>query len=209
MKRLIYIIVCLLSSITIYSQSQSLLTYKVNYDKNSLCNNVSLSLTGDLTVDWGDGQKEMFAGSMNRILLDHAYASDGEYLITLYGLPESITEFQACDAVQIISLELSANCKIAKLYGFNVTHLDISKADGLTDLNWTGSAVTSLDLSGHSNIEKVHLSGNPIAKDKVALLEMIESLPDRTGKEPGTLVIDMGDYPRHKAICERKNWVVQ
>ncbi|GEM_PF-4313397 len=205
MKRLLYIAIYLLFVLSTFSQQKEVfIKYTIDYKNDNLCNIIGLQSTGNITANLGNGTGEnVYTG-------EHPYLGNGKYEVTISGGADAaVTSFAMCDDIHISAISISEYCKLEELGCHGLSYMDVFNAKELTILCNMNGGITSLDLSGNPNLKYINIYDNPIAKDKVALLEMIESLPDRTGKEPGTLVINMGNFPRHKAICERKNWVIK
>ena len=209
MRKYIYLWVALFCAAVVYSQ-EALLMFTIDYKSENNCNAVLLHANEAVTVDWGNGQQETLSPERNRIVLHHEFSLDKEYIVKIFGAPEAVTGFELFDDTDITSVVTGAGCQIELFhYCYGLSNLDIQSAEKVKELYLGNGNITSLDLATNPNLEYLDLYNNPIAKDKKALLAMIESLPDRSGKEPGTLVINMGDFPRYKALCERKNWMLK
>lgn len=210
MKRYIYSLLVLLFVLPAYSQQgEPLITYTISYKAENSCNAIMLHGNKGVTVDWGNGQKESLSPDSDRMTLYYQYPADGEYTVRVFGEPDAVQTMELYDDTDVTSVLFGNGCEIEFLSCYGLSQLDISTAIRAKSLHLGGGKLATLNLTANPDIEYLNLYENPIAKDKVALLEMIESLPDRSGKESGTLVIGMGNFPRHKAICERKNWIVK
>lgn len=191
MKRLIYLSLCLFLAATAHSQqNELLLTYVISYKAEALNAILLRNANSPVTVDWGNGKTETVRPDQgNDIGLHHAYAEDGEYTVNVFGTPADIRQFELFDDTRVTSITAAPACRVEVFtYCHGITHIDIGNA---------------------KEVRYISLYDNPISTDKDALLQLIESLPDRTGREPGTLYINMGNYPRFKLLCERKNWEIQ
>lgn len=210
MKRFIYsLLASLLITGMAYGQQEKLLfTYTINYQVEML-NVVILYANNNITVDWGNGDKEVISPSFDqRIELSHPFLSDGTYKISVFGNPDAVQKVELADHTDIVSIILGNGIE-ELAFGYGLSQLDVSFATELKSLDCWKSTFSSLNLSNNPKLTYINLKENPIGKDKVALLDMVESLPDRTGKEPGILEVEIGNFPRHRAICSRKNWILR
>ena len=93
-------------------------------------------------------------------------------------------------------------------YDSKLSTLDLLLWPNITIINVNRTFISELDFSNNPKIDDVHCKGAPINNSEEALLQMANSLPDRTNKTSGYLHIDSGSIPIIEAICNAKNWSV-
>ena len=170
------------------------------------------------TINWGDG-------SINENLerLEHYYDA-GTYTITIKGRGKitlncgrnyitalDVTQCPAliylyCDENELTSLNLS---KCTELYFLScrenqLTSLDISKCTELTYLFCFGNQLTSLDVSKCIELNSLECGANNF--DDEAMNVIYNGLPDRTGKDAGTIHCEAKG---NTTIALNKNWKIE
>jgi len=124
----------------------------------------TLDGTGEVSIDWGDGQKETFVLPLIRHY--HQYSGSSKYTI--------------------------------KIFGENITELDCQRVG-------EGNAITSIDVSGATELNRLLCYGNQLSAD--ALNSLFGTLHNNGGKigisrNPGSLTCD-------DSIAENKGWSVE
>ena len=118
-----------------------------------------------------------------------------------------------CSDNRLTALDLSQNTALETLYCFNnqLTALDVSKNTALTDLDCSHNQLTALDVSQNTALTWLDCSGNQIKGEEMTRL--VNSLPDRAGKEAGVFTVVQEPRPEgnrclktHVAIAKGKNW---
>ena len=117
-----------------------------------------------------------------------------------------------CNYNQLTALDVSKNTALEKLDCPNnqLTALDVSQNIGLIDLYCNNNQLTTLDVSQNTALEKLWCNGNQIKGEEMPRL--VNSLPDRTGKEAGEFVVVQSDAESNRclksdvAIAKSKNW---
>ena len=123
----------------------------------------------------------------------------------------ALTELD-CSLNQLTALDVSKNTALEKLDCPNnqLTALDVSQNIGLIDLYCNNNQLTTLDVSQNTALEKLWCNGNQIKGEEMPRL--VNSLPDRTGKEAGEFVVVQSDAESNRclksdvAIAKSKNW---
>ena len=120
-----------------------------------------------------------------------------------------------CFKNQLTALDVSKNTALTMLDCSNnkLTALDLSQNTALEDLFCYGNQLTALDLSKNTALTRLVCYGNQIKGEKMTRL--VNSLPDRTGKEAGEIVVVQSDAESNRclksdvAIAKSKNWNTQ
>ena len=121
--------------------------------------------------------------------------------------------FLNCSSNQLTTLDVSKNTALKGLYCYNnqLTALDVSKNTALTELDCSKNQLTALDVSKNTALTYLDCSGNQIKGEE--MIRLVNSLPDRTGKEAGTFtVVQEPDLEGNiclnsdVAIAKDKNW---
>lgn len=133
-----------------------------------------------------------------------------------------------CKDNKLTQLDLSTNPALMKLNcEFNqLTSLDISKTNmtqldcsfnqinelvlnhQLTDLGCSDNQLINLDVSNAINLSYLNCLYNPISNYPSNLLEFVETLPNHSNREAGTLVIDSKANSTISNKCASKNWSI-
>ena len=126
---------------------------------------IGLEGTGEISIDWGDGKREVFVLPLVRHF--HEYSRSSKYTI--------------------------------KIFGENITELDCQR------VGQKGNAITSIDVSGATELKKLLCYGNQLSAD--ALNSLFGTLHNDGGKigissNPGSLTCDDN-------IAESKGWYVE
>ena len=118
-----------------------------------------------------------------------------------------------CKGNKLTELDLSNNTKLTKLWcGINqLTTLDVSHNTALTGLGCYANELTAMDLSHNTDLVGLWCYGNQIKGKEMT--RMVNSLPDRTGKEAGEFIVVQDPEPEGNvclksdvAIAEGKHW---
>ncbi|MDR2149082.1 MAG: hypothetical protein LBE91_21795 [Tannerella sp.] len=107
--------------------------------------NFSLSGSGKVTIDWGEGKpKKSTVGKNTKF--KHKYKSNTKRTITITG--NYIAELD-CSHNTLIGLDVSNNTELVNLYcyGNKLTYLDVSNNKVLRELDCSQNTLTSLDVS--------------------------------------------------------------
>ena len=120
-----------------------------------------------------------------------------------------------CSNNQLTALDVSKNTALRELYCQNnqLTALDVSKKTKLTYLDCYNNQLTALDVSQNTSLYWVSCFGNQIKGEEMTRL--MNSLPDRTGKAAGKIVVVQSDAESNRclksdvAIAKSKNWNTQ
>ena len=118
-----------------------------------------------------------------------------------------------CSNNQLTALDVSKNTALTELdcNSNQLTALDVSKNTALTELDCDRNQLTALDVSKNTELETLYCYGNQIKGEKMTRL--VNSLPDRTGKEAGRFTVVQGPklegnicLKSDVAIAKGKNW---
>ena len=117
-----------------------------------------------------------------------------------------------CHKNQLTTLDVSQNTALKWFdCSFNqLTALDVSQNTALTRLTCNYNQLTALDISKNTALEWLFCSGNQIKGKEMTRL--VNSLPDRTGKYIGQIVVVQSDAESNRclksdvAIAKGKNW---
>lgn len=102
--------------------------------------------------------------------------------------------------------ELSVSSTMS-LNGKNITHIFIGSNANLTKLVIYNNEINRLDVSACTNIRYIHIHDNPICNNRVAMENMLNSLPDRNGKAFGSIVVSNQEIRREvEPIAIEKDW---
>ena len=119
-----------------------------------------------------------------------------------------------CNGNQLTDLDVSKNTALTSLgCAYNhLTALDVSQNTSLTTLYCSKNQLTALDVSKNTALTTLACSGNQVKGEEMTRL--VNSLPDRTGKEAGTFtVVQEPDLEGNiclksdVAIAKGKKWV--
>ena len=118
-----------------------------------------------------------------------------------------------CSVNPLTTLDVSQNTALTTLYCSNnqLKALDVSKNTALRELYCANNQLTTLDVSQNTSLTMLWCCGNQIKGEKMTRL--VNSLPDRTGKEVGEFtVVQEPDLEGNiclnsdVAIAKGKNW---
>ena len=118
-----------------------------------------------------------------------------------------------CGGNRLTALDVSKNTSLKALNcgGNRLTALDVSKNTLLTLLECSDNQLTTLDLSQNHALYRLECYQNQIKGEEMT--RVVNSLPDRTGKDFGTFVVTQDLEPEGNvclksdvAIAEGKNW---
>ncbi len=133
-------------------------------------------------------------------------------LTTLDVSQNTALEYLWCTDNQLTTLDVSQNIALTGLYCYNnqLTALDVSKNTALTVLDCYNNQLTALDVSQNTSLIWFSCTGNQIKGEEMTRL--VNSLPDRTGKEAGEIVVVQSDAESNRclksdvAIAKGKKW---
>lgn len=113
------------------------------------------SLTGSTyTIDWGDGTVDEYVSGLSdtaeNIELTHTYEANGVYEIKIFG------------AIEVIEYLSFGNNESGQNYKSNITSAEIDKLILLKTCQFYAGALTSLDTSNNSALEKLSVGYNQI-----------------------------------------------
>ena len=120
-----------------------------------------------------------------------------------------------CFNNQLTALDVSRNTALTGLYCSHnqLTALDVSKNTALTALDCYNNQLTTLDVSKNTALTGLYCCGNQIKGEEMTRL--VNSLPDRMGKEAGQIVVVQSSAESNRclksdvAIAKGKNWNTQ
>lgn len=139
-------------------------------------------------------------------VLYNLYCEDNDLTELLLGEQRELT-YLWCDSNQLASLKLSScqKLKSLKCSNNNLSSLNLIRNMNLEEIYCNDNPLTSFSLGTLFNINTLVMHGNLLSAE--AYDEVFSSLPGKTDKEPGTIVIDRdcGDI----SILEKKHWQVQ
>lgn len=123
----------------------------------SLTKNIILTVSSEITVDWGDSNIEEFNGSCNII---HTYSNSGVYNISITS--DEIFGFEATGN-DIISLNVSNVPELQELIvdSNKLEQLDLSNNSSLVEINCADNYIQSLNLDSTA-LKSLDVSGNRI-----------------------------------------------
>ena len=131
--------------------------------------------------------------------------------VKIYGDATSVQMmFGSIDAIDVSNLPNLTELNVALN---NLTSLDLSGNKKLETLSCEGNLIENLDLGKCPAIDYVNCYGNRIKGQ--AMTQMMESLPQRTREEYGTIIVRDSSYPEDFNVCLttdvtialRKYWV--
>ena len=138
---------------------------------------------------------------------------DGNQLTTLDVSKNTALTKLLCNTNQLTALDVSKNTALTSLgCAYNhLTALDVSQNTSLTTLYCSKNQLTALDVSKNTALTTLACSGNQVKGEEMTRL--VNSLPDRTGKEAGSFtVVQEPDLEGNiclksdVAIAKGKNW---
>ncbi len=118
-----------------------------------------------------------------------------------------------CSDNQLTALDVSKNTALTELFfdGNKLTALDVSQNTALIWLVCYNNQLTALDVSKNTKLETLNCHGNQIKGKEMTRL--VNSLPDRTGKNAGKFTVVQEPAPEGNiclksdvAIAKGKNW---
>ena len=118
-----------------------------------------------------------------------------------------------CSANPLTALDVSKNTALTSLgCSLNqLTALDVSKNTALRELQCYNNQLTTLDVSKNTALTNLYCPGNQIKGEEMTRL--VNSLPDRTGKDVGRFTVMQEPLPEGNrclktdvAIAKGKNW---
>jgi hypothetical protein len=185
----------------------------------------TLSGSGNITIDWGDGNKETHEiGNYSKF--NHDYSGISIHTVSIKGKNitkldynysyltsldvskcSSLTELD-CSYTYLKSLDLSKCTELTKLDCSNstLTSLDLSKCTKLTELLCSRIRLTSLDLSNCSTLSYVICNKCELTSD--ALNALFETLHSNHGDKYILITGNPGDADCNKSIATSKGWSV-
>ena len=125
-------------------------------------------------------------------------------LIRLYCYNNKLTTLDVSKNIALISLDC---------YNNQLKALDVSKNSALIKLDCYNNQLKALDVSKNSELGTLNCRGNQIKGGEMTRL--VNSLPDRTGKYAGEIVVVQSDAESNRclksdvAIAKGKNWNTQ
>ena len=149
----------------------------------------TLTFSGSVFIDWGDGTKESIPDSLSAKTLTHIYTSGISYSCSVTG--RGITGFKAeskritsidthatpylnylnCTSSQVTSLNLNDNPELLSLYcgGNDLLSLNLSHNTKLQTLTCSENQLTSLDVSLLPVLKKVIAHTNPLTRINICV----------------------------------------
>ena len=117
-----------------------------------------------------------------------------------------------CYNNQLTALDVSQNTALTILFCSHnqLKALDVSRNTALTNLDCDNNQLTALDVSQNTKLGTLDCRGNQIKGEEMTRL--VNSLPDRTGKYIGEIVVVQSDAESNRclksdvAIVKGKNW---
>lgn len=134
----------------------------------------TVTYTGDITIDWGDGSTELQQGPYT---FTHTYTdSKPAHTILLYGRENAITTLD-CRSQEIIFLDVTADSSLIKLHCYNnrLTTLDVSKNKKLEWLLCPNNRLTALNISNNPNITYLDCINNYLSTIDISANITLES----------------------------------
>jgi hypothetical protein len=123
----------------------------------------------------------------------------------------------SCGDNPLKALDVTHNLALTWLYCNNnqLTTLDVSKNTELTGLCCFDNQLTSLDISNNTALKELYCFDNKISGDNMTAL--VNSLPDRDGKEEGVFWVIAKDSDTEQnvitatqaAVARDRNWPVR
>jgi len=123
---------------------------------------IYLSEVGDVTVDWGDGEKSKQNASSS-FGFSHSYSGASEHRITITG---DITSIEAlrCSDNQLTTLDVRSSTALRYLECMNnqLTTFDVSHNTALEYLYCNNNQLTALDVSGSTALQVLYCYYNQL-----------------------------------------------
>lgn len=196
-----------------------------------------------MILDWGDGTTDNCWGGANS--LTHEYTDNlSDHVILLKGSAEDLTELYCqsneltmlevmrCERLSILqchsnlltSLNICPNISYLTVADNNLTTLDVSNNEGLTELLCYNNQLTQLDVSSNVALRKLYCGANPLntlslshtnvldllncaETPQLDKVDLANSLPARNGLTAGGLYLSE-IVAGVQDICTFKNWEV-
>ncbi|MCC8145326.1 MAG: hypothetical protein LIO93_02550 [Bacteroidales bacterium] len=140
-----------------------------------------------------------------------AGAGNTLYDIPLYKLP-NLEYLDVSNGPILRNLDVSRNPKLKTLEiaATQVSSLDLSNNPELTTLKISTTPISSLDLSNNQNLSVLWMSQTEILNNPSSLLDIANSLPDRTSLTPGEIILSNETAKTLiQDICTAKNWNIR
>ena len=133
---------------------------------------------------------------------------DYNQLTSLDVSKNTVLAYLQCNYNQLTSLDVSKNTALNGLCVRNcqLTTLDVSNNTALTQLLCSSNQITTLDVSANTELQWLSCHSNQLTSS--ALNNLFNTLPDRTGKTSGNIVIasNPGTNDCDVSIVKEKGW---
>jgi len=130
------------------------------------------------TIDWGDGKVEQYTGIGSYTTINHTYAAEGSYDVSITANNHAcrFTYFydNVCSAITFDASGCSALTNLACRQGGRLTSLNVSGCTALQNLDCSSNKLTNLDVSTctalsylycrYNNLTNLDVSNNPELK---------------------------------------------
>ena len=172
----------------------------------------TVTIRGDVTYLDCAGEKLTALDVSQNTALTKLYCFNNELTALIVSKNTALTVLD-CKGNQLKALDIPKGTALTMLvcHTNQLTALDVSKNTALTKLYCEDNQLTALDLSKNTALTKLDCSGNKIKGKEMTRL--VNSLPDRTGKNTGTFtVVQEPDLEGNiclksdVAIAKSKNW---
>lgn len=149
MKKNLLSLVFILFCLSINAQTTPSIEFTADVDGNERNLYIAVNKTGvKLQIDWGDGNLV----ETEEIVLADEYGST----TTITGVPTGT------GAIKVYGEGIASFDCSSRVDGAQVTSIDVSNAQDLTDLSVYTNALTKLDVSKNVNLTKLNCYNNPI-----------------------------------------------
>ena len=129
---------------------------------------------GTASIDWGDGStKKIYELTGNKTTCEWQYSQTSSRTIKITGKNITMLAPGSEIEVQLMNLDVSRNAALKTLVGWgDLTSLDVSKNNALTQLFVNGTQLTNLDVSKNNVLKILDVSDNQLTDLDVS--ELIE-----------------------------------
>lgn len=121
-----------------------------------------------------------------------------------------------CGNNELVSLNLSNNLSLEELdcYMNKIDNLNLTNCLLLYLLNCSYNQIVDLKISNQSNVEIIVCNNNPFEKLNNAVLSFIQGLPNRSGKNSGSIwfspaINESGSLNIVQSFCDIFNWKME
>lgn len=177
-----------------------------------------------MSIEWGDGTRGQY--NIGDEMLIHDYTDIlASHTIRIKGTGEALT-WLYCQNYSLISLDVTngKNLKGLECYNNHLTRLDVTHNVYLEYLKCDHNQLTRLDVTHNVYLDYLRCDRNQLtafdvssnvelkylacSNNNLDIVEMLSSLPDRSGKSQGIILCHQEEMASIEELCRVKNWKV-